>query len=74
MDKREIAWINAEVRFKFGFVELFEYVLFSLCREKSTKRAPRKESTHGTFLTNPIPSSARHYTRGEMATRCTVAV
>ena len=59
--------LSLGVVFKFGFVELFEYVLFSLCREKSTKRAPRKESTHGTFLTDPIALSARHFALGEMA-------
>ena len=45
----------------------FFSVLFSLCREKSTKRAPLKESTHGTFLKDPFPLSARHFAYGEMA-------
>ena len=31
------------------------------------KRAPLKESTHGTFLKNPFPLSARHFAYGEMA-------
>ena len=42
-----------------GLSNSFNYVLFSLCREKSTKRAPLKESTHGTFLKDPFPYSAR---------------
>ena len=33
-------------------------VLFSLCREKSTKRAPPKGRTHGPPLWKPHPSSA----------------
>ena len=48
---------------------------FSLLVERKVpKEAPRKESTHGTFLTDPIALSARHFTKGEMATRCKVAV
>ena len=31
------------------------------------KRAPLKESTHGTFLKDPFPLSARHFAYGEMA-------
>ncbi|MBR5123551.1 MAG: hypothetical protein IKU90_00340, partial [Clostridia bacterium] len=40
--------------FKLQFIGMYEYVLFCPWRQKSTKRAPRKESTHGTFLTDPI--------------------
>ena len=50
------------------------HVLFSPCREKSTKRAPRKESTHGTFLTDPFPLSACHFARRNGFIRCSVAV
>ena len=50
-----------------GLSVSFVYVLFSPCREKSTKRAPLKESTHGTFLKDPFPLSARHFAYGEMA-------
>ena len=41
---------------------------------KVPKESPRKESTHGTFLADPIALSARHFAEGEMATRCKVAV
>ncbi len=61
-------WMVAKC-FKFGFVGLFVYVLFSPCREKSTKRAPLKESTHGTFLKDPIPLSARHFASGQNGQR-----
>ena len=33
------------------------------------KRTPLKESTHGTFLKNPIPLSARHFARGQNGQR-----
>ena len=36
-------------------------------RQKGAQRAPLKESTHGTFLKNPFPLSARHFAYGEMA-------
>ena len=36
-------------------------------RQKGAQRAPLKESTHGTFLKDPIPLSARHFAYGEMA-------
>ncbi len=34
--------------------------------QKGAQRAPLKESTHGTFLKDPIPLSARHFAYGEM--------
>ena len=52
-------------------VGLFMY--FSLLGEMKSevqalhKRAPLKESTHGTFLKDPFPLSARHFAYGEMA-------
>ena len=58
--------------FKFGFVGEF-VMYFSLLGEMKSevqalhKRAPLKESTHGTFLKDPFPLSARHFAYGEMA-------
>ena len=34
---------------------------------KVPKESPLKESTHGTFLKDPFPLSARHFAYGEMA-------
>ena len=58
--------------FKLGFVELFRVYFSVLVDMKSEvqalhKRTPLKESTHGTFLKNPFPLSARHFAYGEMA-------
>ena len=58
--------------FKLGFVELFRVYFSVLVDMKSEvqalhKRTPLKESTHGTFLKDPIALSARHFAYGEMA-------
>ena len=39
--------------FKLLFIGLVDYVLFCPWRQKSTKRAPPKEETHGFFLGKP---------------------
>ena len=57
--KNSIATVQLSL--KFGFVGLLVYVLFSLCREKSTKRAPLKEETHGFFLKYPSSYCAHFF-------------
>ena len=60
--------------FKLGFVELFRVYFSVLVDMKSEvqalhKRTPLKESTHGTFLKDPIPLSARHFASGQNGQR-----